>query len=168
MHGSFAVAAEAYDIGDNHAVNGIVLGFADVHAAQRIGLNGIDDVNGKPIVAQMREQSQPIVTSGFHAEDDGLVQAANHVHELVVARLRVGEAQSLADEAAILGDDRGFVEALGNIDTDDKHENHLEKMLRTALFAMRVITYCEMRRRQSCRDIRLITEIPQGQRLHSC
>ena len=60
------------------------------------------------------------------------------------------------------------MEALGNIDTDDKHENHLEKMLRTALFAMRVITYCEMRRRQSCRDIRLITEIPQGQRLHSC
>ena len=67
------------------------------------------------------------MAGGFHAEHDGLIQLSDHIHELVVPSLRVGEAEGLADQVSILIDDSCFMETLGDVDTDEKHGNHLEK-----------------------------------------
>ena len=107
------------------------------------------------------------VTFIANTEDDRLIQGTNHVHELIVASLGIGKAQGFSNGAPFHVDDGSFMVALGDIDSNDQHRNHLEKMLRTALLSMRIITYCEMRRRHCCRDIRLINGIPQGQRPHS-
>ena len=127
FHGSLTIPAKADDIGDDDAVDGIGLGLADVHAAQRIGLDGVDDMHRKAVIAQMRVERQPVVAGRLHAEHDGLVETSHHVHEFVVTRLGIGKAHGLADDASILGDDRRFVILLGNVNTDEQHRKHLEK-----------------------------------------
>ena len=105
---------------------GVGLGLTDVHAAQRIGLDGVDDMHRKAVISQMRVERQPVVSRRFHAEHDRLLEATHHVHELVVTRLRIGKAHGLADDAPVLSDDGGLMVTLGNVNTDEQHRKHLE------------------------------------------
>ena len=59
LYGCLAIPAKADDVGDDNAVNRIRLGLADVHAAQRIRLNGVDDMNRVAIIAQMGITAAP-------------------------------------------------------------------------------------------------------------
>ena len=71
VYGGFAISAEADDVGYDNAVNRIRLRFADVHAAQRIRLSGVDDMHRKAVIAQMGIERQPVVPRRLHAEHDG-------------------------------------------------------------------------------------------------
>ena len=79
----------------------------------------------KVIAAQMRIERQPIMSGCFHAEYNGLIETAYHVHEFVVSSLRIGKPNGLANDAAILRNDRRFMIALGNVNTDEQHRKHL-------------------------------------------
>ena len=123
VYGGFAISAEADDVGYDNAVNRIRLRFADVHAAQRIRLSGVDDMHRKAVIAQMGIERQPVVPRRLHAEHDGFAEAAHHVHEFVVTRLGIGKAHGLADNMPILSDYGRFVVTLGNVNTDEQHRN---------------------------------------------
>lgn len=127
FYGCLAIPAEADDVGDDNAVNRIRLGLADIHATQRVRLDGVDDMHREAVIAQMGIKRQPVVSCCFHAEYDRLLEASYHIHEFVVTSLGIGKAHGLADDASILSDYGRFVVALGNVNTDKQHRKHLEK-----------------------------------------
>ena len=69
----FTEAPEADDLGDDERIPTVVLGLANIHAAQGVGLNSIDDMDRVTFPSQMRIKGQPVMAGGLHSKDNLMI-----------------------------------------------------------------------------------------------
>lgn len=103
----FGVASKADNLGDDEGILGIVLSLPDIKIPQRVGLYGIDHMDGEARVTQMPVQRQPVMAGSFQA-DLHQRQIGNmgfeEIHEALKAGEAVGKAEGFAEDVPALID----------------------------------------------------------------
>ena len=127
------VLSKSHDLGDDKGIPAVVFGFSDIEVPKRFATKRIDDPDIKTQAGKMRMNAQPIVSGGFHTDDQvRLIDAkcSKMCDQFFTAGSSVFKRQAHAQGFTGVVNHTGLMTAFCNVDSAVKHKNNLPTKIR--------------------------------------
>ena len=136
---AFGIAPEADQLGDDEGIFCICFDLADEHIPHGAGLDRVEQNDVVAVLAQPRKERQPVMRGGLHCKYDLAFEVRVFPdflqHEIVPGAV-VADGERALNGLTVRCDHADLVAALGDIDTDNEHNIHLNIDLQTVLMVL--------------------------------
>ena len=117
----------------------ICFDLADEHIPHGAGLDRVEQNDVVAVLAQPRKERQPVMRGGLHRKYDLTFDVrvfSDFLQHEIVPGAVVADRERALDGLTVRCDHTDLVAALGDIDTDNEHNIHLNVDLQTVLMVL--------------------------------
>ena len=133
------IAPETDQLGDDEGILGIGFDLADEHIPHGAGLDRVEQNDVVAVLAQPRKERQPVMRGGLHRKYDLAFDVrvfSDFLQHEIVPGAVVADREWTLNGLTVRCDHADLVAALGDIDTDNEHNIHLNVDLQTVLMVL--------------------------------
>ena len=136
---ALGIAPETDQLGDDEGIFCICFDLADEHIPHGAGLDRVEQNDVVAVLAQPRKERQPVMRGGLHRKYDLAFDVrvfSDFLQHEIVPGAVVADREWTLDGLAVRCNHTDLVAALGDIDTDNEHNTHLNIDLQTVLMVL--------------------------------